>query len=172
VSNPRSITADAFEILVGRELRRIGVQPVQLRRRAMVHAPAGDGYSFELHGRLEAHGRRWSVLIECRNHSRALRKDDLHDLRARANAGKAASAILFTIGDIESEAAAAARTIAIPLLRVVDAQTALIATQVIQAGQMPAWLPEFTIELITSVGNRLLEANEPESLLREMRPPQ
>jgi hypothetical protein len=165
---PQSITADAFEILVSRELRRIGVEPLNLRRRAFV--PISDGgYTFDLHGRLEAYDRRWSVLIECRNQPNAVGPADVHGLRARATAASAASTVLFTTSAIEPDAALAARSDAVALLRVVDAKDALIAAGVIQGGQLPAWLPEFTIEAVTTEGTRLLQPNDPEMLLREMR---
>ena len=169
MADPRSITADAFEILVGRELRRAGIEPVQLRRRNVVHIAEEAGYTFDLHGRLEAYGRRWSALIECRNRAGFVGNDDLHALRTRATSASAASALLFTTTDIQPDAIDTARAMSIPLLRVVDAQAALIQSQVIQAGQMPAWLPEFTIEIVTPDGRRLLDPNEPEVVLRELR---
>jgi hypothetical protein len=172
VSNPQSITPDAYEILVGRELRRIGIEPVQLRRVNVMHSYDHGEYGFDLQGRLEAYGRRWSVLIECHNRPLAVESSDVSALRTRADNARAASAVLFTTSGIDAGALAAARADAIPLLRVVDAQTALMATGVIQAGQLPAWLPEYTIELVTSEGSRLLEASDPELLLRELRPQQ
>lgn len=166
---PQSITADAFEILVSRELRRIGIEPLNLRRRNFVRA-SGGGYTFDLHGRLEAYDRRWSVLIECRNQPNALSPADVHGLRARATAAAVTSAVLFATSAFEPDAAAAARIDAVPLLRVVDAQSALLAGGMIQEGQLPAWLPEFTIEAVTTEGTKLPQANDPELLLREMRP--
>ena len=170
MSNPQTITPEAFEILVGRELRRIGIEPVQLRRVHRAHHDDRSGYILDLQGRLEAYGQRWSALIECHNRQAVLQTTDVVALRTRADQGQVTSAVLFTTSDVDADAVATARTHAIPLLRVVDAYTALIATGVIQAGQLPAWLPEFTIQIMTSEGSRLLEANEPELLLRELRP--
>jgi hypothetical protein len=166
---PQSITADALEILVSRELRRIGIQPVNLRRRNFVRS-SEIHYTFDLLGRLEAYDRRWSVLIECRNQPNALGAADVHGLRARATAAAAASAMLFTTSAVELDAAATARSDAVALLRVVDAQDALIAAGMIQVGQLPAWLPEFTIEAVTTEGTKVPQANDPEMLLRELRP--
>ena len=169
MSDPRSITAEAFEILVGRELRRAGIAPVELRRRNMARAGDAAGYTFDLQGRLEAYGRRWSVLIECRNRNEDLRPADVHELRARADAARAVSALLFTTTEIDPDAATAARAAAIPLLRLVDAHSALIATGAIQEGPLPAWLPEFTIEILTAEGRQLAQADDPELILRELR---
>ena len=170
MSNPQSITPEAFEILVGRELRRIGIEPVQLRRVNVGHDPKHGGYGFDLQGRLEAYGQRWSALIECQNRNGKVQAADVNSLRARADEARVASALLFTTGEVDADAPAVARAHAIPILRVVDAQTALVATGVIQPGQLPAWLPEYTIEITTLEGSRTLVPSEPELLLRELRP--
>jgi hypothetical protein len=171
MSNAGSISADAFEILVSRELRRAGIEPVSLRRsHARPSSSETNSYSFDLNGRLQAYGRRWSALIECRNLRERVTVTNIDALRERADSASASSALLFLTSDVVDTAIATARMKAIPLLRIVDAQTALIAAGVIQAGQLPAWLPEFTVEMITPEGRRLLEADQPELILRELRP--
>ena len=168
--DPASILADGFEILVTRELRRAGIEPVGLRRsQARPSSSAAVGYTFDLNGRLQAYGHRWSALIECRNLRDMVTVTDIDALRERADVAGASSALLFVTRDVDAAAVAMARAKAIPLLRIVDAQTALIAAGVIQAGQLPAWLPEFTAEIVTPEGTRLLEADQPELILRELR---
>lgn len=171
MSNPGSISPDAFEILVTRELRRAGIEPASLRRNhARIISSETNRYSFDLNGRLQAYGHRWSALIECRNLSEAVTVTDIDALRERADASSASSALLFFTSDVAATAIATARMKAIPLLRIVDAQTALVAEGVIQAGQLPAWLPEFTVEIVTPERRRLLDADQPELILRELRP--
>ena len=171
MSNPGSISPDAFEILVTRELRRAGIEPVSLRRSpARPSSADANLYSFDLNGRLQAYGHRWSALIECYNLREVVTVAAIEALRERADAASASSALLFFTGDVADSAITTARMKAIPLLRIVDAQTALVAEGVIQAGQLPAWLPEFTVEMVTPERRRLLEADQPELILRELRP--
>lgn len=171
MSDPRTISPDSLEILVARELRKAGIEPVALRRRPVQQArPADDGFAYDLVGRLAAYGHRWSVLIECRNSSAPVRPEDIADLRQRADATPAASAIMCAVADIETSALLRARDEAIPVLRVVDARTALLAAGMIEGGQLPAWVPEFTVQVVTVTGGaRLLEADQPELILQEMR---
>lgn len=173
MSDPRSITADAIEILVTRELRKAGVEPVGMHRRRPQLIAASDEYAFDLLGRLQAYDHRWSALIECRNTNSRLHSTDVIALRERASSIPAASALLCTTTDIDIDTARTARDLAVPLLRIADAQRVLTETGMIQPGQLPAWVPEFTIELVTcdaaGMHARLLESDQPELLLRELR---
>ena len=171
MGNPGSISPDAFEILVTRELRRSGIEPVSLRRsQARPSSTDANRYTFDLVGRLQAYGHHWSALIECRNLREIVTITDIDALRQRADLAGASSALLFVTSDVGAAAVTRARAKAIPLLHIVDAQTALIAAGVIQAGQLPAWLPELTAEIVTLEGAHLLEADQPELILRELRP--
>jgi hypothetical protein len=169
LSDVQSITAEAFEILVVRELRKAGIEPVQMRRQSW--RASETEYVFELAGKLESYGHRWSALIECSNRPGMVSAADVSALRERADAGRIASALLCTSAAFEPDATARAHELRIALLRVVDAQQALMRAGTIQGGQLPAWLPEFALELVTSVSaGQLLEANQPELVLRELRP--
>lgn len=173
MSDPRSITADAIEILIARELRKAGIEPVGMHRRRPALIATPDEYAFDLLGRLQAYDHRWSALIECRNTSTRVNSKDIVILRERASSIPAASALLCTTTDIDLDAARTARDLAVPLLRIADAQRVLTETGMIQPGQLPAWVPEFTIELVTcdaaGMHARLLEEDQPELLLRELR---
>jgi hypothetical protein len=168
LSDVRSITAEAFEILVVRELRRAGVEPLHMRRQLL--QTSQSEYVFELTGKLQSYGHRWSVLIECSHRARAVTAEDVSALRHRADAAGLASAFMCTSGVFEPGAVARGNELRIPLLRVTGAQQALLRAGVIQGGQLPAWVPEFTVELVTIAGpDRLLEADQPELILRELR---
>ena len=174
MSDPRSITADAFEILVARELRKAGLEPIKLHRRAGSLTPGNSGFVFDLVGRLESYGHRWLVLIECRNRPDNVRAADVAEVRRRAVEAKAASALLFATTEFNDDALQAASESRVALLRVVDAHTALSAAGVIDVAQMPAWMPDFTVQLVWREDGPaetvLLQANEPEPLLRRLRP--
>src|SRR5688572_17170829 len=102
MSDPRSILADACELLVTRELRKAGVEPVGLRRRLLQSSSnRAHNFQFDLSGRLQAYDRRWSVLIECRNSEAAIGADDVELLHERAHSARAASAILCTTSEYQ-----------------------------------------------------------------------
>ena len=163
-----SITPAAFEILVTRELRRAGVEPSGLRRHEL--RTTETAFQFDLIGRLEAYRHKWTVLIGCSNQLSAIGPTDIRELRRRADEARTASALLFTTAQFEPAALATARELYTPLLQVVDARAALLQAGLIQSGPLPAWVPEFTVLLVTATRPpQLLQADEPELILRELR---
>jgi hypothetical protein len=175
MTDPRSITADACEILVSRELRKAGVEPLGLRRRHMQSSSRAEHlFHFDLLGRLQAYDQRWSVLIECRNSDDAIVAADVELLQARAQAAKATSSIFCTTSEYEPDALRRASDAGILLLRIVDAQSVLVAAGVIVPGQLPSWVPEFTLQIVSArspAQARLVEADQPELILSELRGP-
>jgi hypothetical protein len=173
MTDPRSITAEGCEILVTRELRKAGVEPIGLRRRLVQTSPrATHHFQFDLLGRLQAYDRRWGVLIECRNSADAVAAEDVESLQARAQAEKAASSIFCTTSQYEAAALHRASNCSVLLLRVVDAQSVLVAAGVIAPGQLPSWVPEFTLQIVSArmpAQPRLVEADQPELILSELR---
>lgn len=163
-----SITADAFEILVVRELRKAGIEPVQVRRQAL-HS-SEPGFAFDLVARLECYGHRWRALIECSNHPRPVSAEDVSALRDRADKAHLVSALLCTTAAYAPEAVARGDLLRVALLRVVDAHHAASNAGWLQPGQLPAWAPEFKLELVTQTNpGRSLDADDPELILRELR---
>ncbi len=174
MSDPRTLTTGACEILVARELRKAGIEPIGLRRADRGGANSGGAdWAVDLGGRLEAYGRRWSALVECRNCGDAVRAGDVAALRARADAAGARSALLFATCDFDGEAVHRADELRIALLRIVDAYPALLGAGVVQPGSLPAWVPELTVELVSRDGDglrrQLLEADQPEPVLEQLR---
>lgn len=169
MSDPRSITADALEILVARELRKASIEPVGLRRERM--RAEETGFEFDLAGRLRAYDHSWSALIGCINRSEPIMVSDVIDIRARADDRQMSSALLCTTAELDHAARVRARESRVALLRVVDAQEALLQSGLIQPGQLPAWVPEFTLEVVSASAatGQLLEADQPELILRELR---
>lgn len=173
--SPRgTLTPDDCEILVARELRRAGIETLALRRTNRGDPRNGDGWRLDLLATLQAYGRRWSAFIECRNTTNPASTADIEDARRRADAAGARSALVFATCDFEADATMRARELRVALLQIVEAQPVLLAAGLVQPGPLPAWVPELTVELITSdvpgVRRRLLEADQPEIVLRELRP--
>ena len=168
----QALHADGLEILVARELRKAGIDPTQLHRVRGSLVQDKTGYVFDLFGRVEAYGHRWTALVECRGDERRVQADHIDALSERARTGKAASALLFATAGFEENALRRAAQQRIATLQVVDAQTAFTAAGLIEGGQMPAWVPEHTAQLIWydgGVRTLLLDANDPEPLLRLLR---
>jgi hypothetical protein len=175
MSDPRSITADALEILLTRELRKAGIEPQGLQRHWLERLGAQQqSFAFQLRGRLEVYGRRWSVLAECRNTDNPIATADIELLRQRRHEQEISSALLCCTNEVTTSALATARALHIPVLRVADAQLAYVTTGMIQPGQLPAWVPEYALEVLSLnaadvVQAALLQADEPELLLQHMR---
>jgi hypothetical protein len=176
MSDPRAITAEGCEILVTRELRKAGVEPIGLRRRSASSSSIREHiFQFDLLGKLRAYEHSWSVLIECRNSIHAVGVDDVEALRARAQTLKAPSSILCATSEYRIDALQRAAECATLLLRVVDAQSVLVAAGTIAPGQLPSWVPEYTLQIVSArtpmQQPRLVEADQPELILGELRGP-
>lgn len=170
----REPSPTALEILVARELRRCGIDPGGLRRSVRpATVAAGAGHIFDLAARLEAYGRRWRALVECRIGGPHVEAADIDALRRRADGASAKSALLFATTEYSADAVRRADVLRIALFRVIDAHGALLARGLIEGGPLPAWVPEFTAEMVTledeAVRAKLLEADQPEQILRQLR---
>ncbi len=173
--SPRSaLTPEDCEILVARELRRAGIGAAAFRRLRRANFENGDGWQLDLLGTLEAYGRRWSAFIECRVATGAITAQDIGDARRRADAARARSALMFATCDFGEDALVRAGELRVAVMQIVEAQPVLLAAGLVQPGPLPAWVPELTVELITreapGLQRRLLQADEPELILRELRP--
>lgn len=174
MNDARPFPLSDCEILVERELRRSGIEPVGLRRHP---APAlragGSEQRVDLVGRLEAYGRRWSALIECRSRAAVVQSADIDALRRRADGVSARSALLFAAADFSTDAVMRADELRTALLRILDARSILRGMGLMDAGALPAWVPEYSVELVTledgAVQRRPLEADQPELILRQLR---
>ncbi len=172
--SPRgALGPDDCEILVARELRRAGIAASGFRRIRDGAVQPGDGWHYDIAGRLEAYGSRWSVLVECRNTQRAVTGPDIDDVRRRADAAGARSALVFATAGFDADAIRRAHELRIALLQIIEAQPALLAAGLVQPGPLPAWVPELTVTLVRSdasgLQHQLLEADQPELILRQLR---
>lgn len=173
MSETHALSADDCEILITRELRRAGIEPAALRRTMSRFTQPADGWYFERAGTFEVYDRRFSALVACRNVPTPLSARDVDGVRARADAAHMRSALLFATGSIEQAAIERAHDVRIALFAIVAAQPVMLAAGLLQPGPLPAWLPGYTVELVTHREGRderrLLQADEPELILRELR---
>ena len=174
MSSRSTLEPDDCEILIARELRRAGIGAAAFRRLKRVNLENG-GWRLDLLGGLEAYGRRWSAFIECRVATDTATAQDIDDARRRADAARARSALVFATCDFGEDALMRAGELRVAVMQIVEAQPVLLAAGLVQPGPLPAWVPELTVELLTreapGVHRRLLQADEPELILRELRPP-
>jgi hypothetical protein len=175
MSEPHSITPGMCEILVARELRRAGIEPIGLRRRAGAIAERDGGCSFDLIGRLEAYGRRWRALIGCRITADPVEADHVGVLRRRADEAHASSALFFATAAFLPGAARRAEELRVALLRIVSTQQAMPYAATTETGSLPAWTPEYTVEIVSAqhsdgVHAQQIQPGDAEQILEHLRP--
>jgi hypothetical protein len=168
------LSTDDCEILIARELRRAGIEVGGLRCRQGSLTASDDGWRCELTGTLEAYGHRWSALVACHNTTGVLSAAHVEHAHRCATAARARSTFVVTTGAFDQEAIARGHELRVGLLEIVDAQPVLLEAGLIQPGPLPTWVPEFTVQLVSCVEGRVRRrlpgANEPELILRELRP--
>src|SRR5689334_15768147 len=115
------LTPEYFEILVVRELRKVGLEVSELRlqRRAQLPDPE-RGYLLELKGVVSRVPWRRHVLIGCRRQEVAVGRADVEAFKARFREFGADAGILFATAAFEPDALAAAQDGTVALLRVTD----------------------------------------------------
>ena len=161
------MTPDRFEILVVRELRKVGFDlgQVQVHRRSELAEPE-SGFVLELVVSLRRPGTTWArrALVVCRDQLRPVERDVIESVKARLADAQADAALVFVTTDFSAEAIAAAEETGIVLLRVVDGRTAHDT-----GDHYPAWLPAQLAQLVDrdAAGQprtRLLEPGQAETL--------
>ena len=171
-----SITPDQFEILVVRELRKVGleVSGLRIRRRIRISAETGE-YDLDLAARLSAEGEEHRVLIGCRHREVAIGREQLGRLHGRLEEAGAEKALLFATPEFERDALAFGRDAGIALLQVVDGRTAHDTGGWGVRGHYPSWLPEHVARVVRLddvglVATALLVAGQPRLILDRLRP--
>jgi restriction endonuclease len=168
-----ALNPETFRILVGRELRKVGldVGAGRIHRRAELPEPE-RGFVLELVLPLSKSGSLWRALVVCRRQSGAVGPDVVESVKARLPAVPADVALVFATSDFAADAVAAAQEAGVALLRVVDGRTALDTSPWSggERGHYPAWLPAYLPQLIDRdlAGQpraRLLEAGRADMIL-------
>src|SRR5438876_271682 len=112
------LTPEHFEILVMRELRKVGLEISELRihRRTMLPEP-DEGYLLEVKGVVRAAGWQRRVLIACRRQQRPIVAAEVELLKDHVKEADAEGGLLFGAADFEPDALTTAEDTALALLR-------------------------------------------------------
>ncbi len=145
------MTPEYFEILVVRELRKVGfdVGTVRTHRRSELPEPERGS---------------------CRHQAGGIEREVIESLKARLPEVRAEAGLVFATADFGTDALAAARESGVALLRVVDGRTAYDSSGWSDPGHYPAWLPAYLVQLVDRDGAgqpraRLLEAGRADMIL-------
>jgi hypothetical protein len=167
------VTFEYFQILVVRELRKVGfdVGPIRIHRRSELPEPE-RGFVLELAVPLARAGANWQALVACRHQTHAVEAEVILSLKARLPQARADAGVVFATADFGMDALTAAREAGVALLHVVDGRTAFDTSGWNNPGHYPAWLPAYLAQLVDldfSAGGqpraRLLEAGRAELIL-------
>ncbi len=169
------LTPEHFEILVVRELRKVGLDVAELRihRRATLPAPE-RGYLLELKGVLTGTAGPRQALIACRRQQGVIGRAAVESLRDHVKEAGAEVGLLFGAADFDLDALAATLDGDVALLRVTDGRSAFDTSGWGPPGHYPAWLPAYCAQLVTRdpIGQpqyRLLEPGQGDAILQHMK---
>lgn len=174
--SPPPVTPDYFQILVVRELRKVGLEVTDPRIHRRTELPEPEqGFLLELRTWLRGSGWEKRALIACRRQDGGgqVGREPIDDLAERLPGAQAEVGLLFATADFGPEALAAAADRGIALLRLVDARTAYDAGGWGDPGHYPSWLPAYLVELVDrdlagQARRRLLEAGQAGPLMERL----
>lgn len=171
------LTAEHFEILVVRELRKVGLEVSELRihRRATLAEPE-RGYLLELKGVVSRPPWQRRVLIACRRQDVPIGRASVESLESHLAEAGVEAGLLFATATFEPDALQAAEQAPLALLRVTDGRTAFDTSGWGAPGHYPAWLPAYCAQAVVRdvVGQpryQLLESGQGDALVRQLETP-
>ena len=143
------LTPEHFEILVMRELRKVGllVSELRIHRRAPLPEPE-RGYLLELKGVVRGTGWQRRTLIACRRQERPIGPADVESLKEHLKEAEVEAGLLFGAADFEPDALKAAQENALALFRVTDGRTAFDTSGWGAPGHYPVWLPAYCAQAV------------------------
>ena len=169
------LTPEHFEILVVRELRKVGlfVSELRVHRRATLPEPE-QGYLLELKGAVSRAPWRRRVLIACRRQDAPVGRVEVESLLGHLGEAGVEAGILFATAAFDREALAAAKDARIAVLRVTDGRTAFDTSGWGPPGHYPAWLPAYCAQTIARdiLGEpryQLLESGQGDAIVEQLR---
>ena len=178
MSDLPAVTPDYFQILVVRELRKVGFDVGQPRVHRRSELPEPErGFVLELQIRLSrpgaGGGSTWRAVAACRHQSGSIGRDIVESLRNRLPEIPADSGLVFATPDFTADAVTAAHEAGIALVRLVDGRSAFDMSGWSTPGHYPAWLPAYLSQLIDRdiAGQpraRLLEAGGVDMILESL----
>jgi len=169
------LTPEHFEILVVRELRKVGLDVAELRihRRATLPEPE-RGYLLELKGVLTGTAGPRQALIACLRQQAPIGRAAVESLRDHVKQAGAEAGLLFGAADFDQDAVAAGLDGDLALLRVTDGRSAFDTSGWGPPGHYPAWLPAYCAQLVKrdplgEARYHLLEPGQGDQLLHSMK---
>ena len=143
------LTPESFEILVVRELRKVGLLVSELRIHRCSTLPDPErGYLLELKGVLGRGAEQRRTLIGCLRRQAAIGRGDIDAFKDHLKEAGVEAGILFGAAAFEPEALTAAQDAPLALLRVTDGRTAFDTSGWGTPGHYPAWLPAYCAETV------------------------
>lgn len=169
------LTPEHFEILVVRELRKVGLAVSELRVHRRETSPEPQqGYLLELKGVVGGMQGQQRVLIACRRQRAPIARSEVESLRDQFKAAGAEAGLLFATADFDPDALSVAQDSNVALLRVTDGRTAFDTSGWGTPGHYPAWLPAYCAQAVgrDPIGQpqyQLLENGRADPILRQFR---
>jgi hypothetical protein len=146
------VTPAYFEILVVRELRKVGLEVTASRVHRRTELPEPErGFLLELRLVLSGGGGggwRKRALVACRHQTGPVGREAVEELAGRVAEAEADVGVLFADVDFDPDALTAASERGIALLELVDAHVAFDAGGWGAPGHYPAWLPAHLTRLV------------------------
>ena len=176
MSDLPAVTPDYFQILVVRELRKVGFDVGQPRVHRRSELPEPErGFVLELQIPLRRPGSAWRAVAVCRHQCGSVGRDVVESVRNRLPEIPADVAIVFATSDFTADAVTAAHEAGIALLRLVDGRSAFDMSGWSTPGHYPAWLPAYLPQLIDRdiaglPRAQLLEAGRADMILDRLTP--
>jgi Restriction endonuclease len=168
------LTPEHFEILVVRELRKLGldVSEPRVHRRATLPEPE-QGYLLELTTLVTRAAWQRRVLIACRRQGVSIDLAAIDSILSHLREADVGAGLLFATAAFEPEALRAARGSGVALFRVTDGREAFDTSGWGTPGHYPSWLPAYCAQVVTSdalgqVRYQLLAAGQADVLLKEL----
>jgi len=171
------LTPGHFEILVVRELRKVGLEVSELRQHRRTTFPQPErGYLLELEGVISRAAWRRRALIGCRRQDLPIGRAAVEAFKSHVTEAGVDGGILFATGAFEPEALQAARDGGVALLRVTDGRTAFDTSGWGTPGHYPIWLPAYCAQAVgrDTAGQlryQLLEQGQGDLILDQLRAP-
>jgi hypothetical protein len=177
MSDLPELTPEYFEILVVRELRKVGLEVADLRVHRRVTLPEPErGYLLELKGVVSRPPWQRRALIACRRQQAPLGRTAVESLRDHVTEAAVEVGLLFGTANFDLDALQAARDSGLALLRVTDGRTAFDTSGWGTPGHYPAWLPAYCAQsvgrdVLGQVRYQLLESGQGDVIVNQLGPP-
>ena len=171
------LTPEYFEILVVRELRKVGLEVSELRIHRRVTFPEPErGYLLELKGVVRRAPLQRRALIACRRQQALLGRAAVESLIDHVPEAGAEVGLLFGTASFDPDALQAAQEGGCALLRVTDGRTAFDTSGWGTPGHYPAWLPAYCAQavgrdVLGQLRYQLLESGQGDVIVNQLGPP-